>query len=171
METESRTTPEHDVIVERFMRRTIRIGSLVGGVEKTVEYDMKVEKPTVERVRRSNGGADRFPEKTKVEYRKYREAKRENPQEGDLSGLARKQTTFTLTNTDDVSYREFVSADPMYLVSWDEGASVHIMSEEELDDLLRGAGEIPEEETQTTPTDVLANALDRLDTDVPEQPA
>lgn len=167
--------PPHDLLVERFSRRTIKIGSLVGGVEKEVTYDTKVEKPVRERVERHNGGSTRFPEQVKVEYRVFREAKREHPQEGDLSSLARKQTIFTLTNKDDVSYKEFVKAETMYLVSWDNGSSVHIMDEQELNQLF-DAGEVPPDEERTTPTDVLANALDSIedseyDTDVPEQPA
>lgn len=165
-----------DVIVERFSRRTIRIGSLVSGVEKTIEYDTKIEKPTRERVKRTSEGTVHFPEQSKVEYRKFREAKREHARDRDLSSLARKQTIFTLTDTDGVSYREFVKAETMYLVSQDNGATVRIMDEEELNQLL---GE-EESEDGTTPTDVLDNALDRLDesepepeydTDVPEQTA
>ena len=146
----------HDVQVERFARRTVRLG-FVGGQEKTIQFDSKTDTTECE-----------------TQYRQYVEAERDEPHpEGRLADLARKRNVFTVADRNDVSYREFVGMDEKYLVSWDDGATIRIVDPEELDHIMdmassMRAGMESESRSQTSIPLEGEEPEPAYDTDIPE---
>lgn len=119
------TDNPHDVKVARFARRTIKIG-FVGGQEKTIEYDERQDSTEI-----------------KTQYRQYVEAERPGPNpDADLEDLARERNVFTVTDRNDVSYREFQGMEEKFLISWDDGQSVHIVEADEVDKIMDVAASI-----------------------------
>jgi len=161
MTIDNQRIPVQELTVEQFKRRTIKIGSLTGGVEKTITFDLKIENNAREHVRRTEEGTERYVEKRTVKYLVFKESTEElGDKPGELSDAANKRTIFTLQSPDDVTYREFVRSKEMYLVSWNGSGGVRVLSESELNSLLQNGNE---HSSSNSPTDVLANALEKAE--------
>lgn len=146
---------QHDIEVERFARRTVTIG-FEGGQEKTVEYDSKQDTSECE-----------------THFRQYVEANRDGPNsQRNLSELARKRNVFTIADRNHVSYRQFEGLTRKYLVSWNDGETVRIVEEDELDNIMdaaastRDRSEQEEAERASERVDIALD--DEPDTDIPE---
>lgn len=138
------------VDVERISRRTLTIG-FVGGQEKDVQYDDRVEK--------DNG---------EVHYRRFVETERETaPESGGLEAAAFKRTALKVMNQQDVSYTEFGGAEELFLVTWDHGKTVHIMEEEEMMNVIEA---VLESEDRLRPSNIPSDTSDVLGSTTTESP-